>query len=325
LRAAAVLVSVGKDVAREIVTHLDEAQVRRLAEAARYLKRTDPDTLDESLSAFITSLEGVSADLIAGDGLLREVTSEILGEETARRVFDGVAPPPAADEALGPVAMADPEALATVLGREQPQTIALVLGALEPDRACEVMEHLPEEKRPEVIRRLALVEAVSPEVLRQVGAALASELRAVMAGGVRRLEGRAAALEMLRRSPQETQDEVIEAIAAVNAELADELKQSLFTFEDLSLLTDRDIQALLKEVESQTLVTALKGASPELRDKILGNMSSRAADLVRDDLEAMGPLRLAVVERAQKEIAEIALNLASEDRITIVRPSDEMV
>jgi len=325
LRAAAVLVALGRDAARSIVQHLDESQVRKLATAARQLRHHGSADMEESLTTFISSLDGLTADLASGDGMLRELTAETWGEETARRAFDGVAPPPPADEALGPVALADPEALATVLGREQPQTIALVLGALETSRSCEVMEHIPDEKRTEVIRRLALVEAVSPEVLREVGNALATELRAVMAGGVRRLDGQAAALEMLRRSTAEVQEQVLGSIAESNDELAGNLRRRLFTFQDLSALTDRDIQTLLKEVEGSQLVMALKGCDPALADKILGNMSTRAAELIRDDLEAMGPVRLAAVEKVQQEIADIALRLSEEERITIVRASDALV
>ncbi|RMG18786.1 MAG: flagellar motor switch protein FliG [Deltaproteobacteria bacterium] len=324
-RAAAVLIALGPDLARLVFAHLSEDEIRRIAAAAKDLGAASKETVEASVRTYIEELDGLGADLIAGDGLLRDVAISVVGEEVARRAFDGVAPPPPVDEALGSVLDADPEVLAMVLAREQAQTAALVMAAMEPERAAAVMEHIPEPQRPEILRRMAMVEAVSPDVLREIGQALASELRAAVAGGLRRVDGRTVALEMLRRAPAEQQREVLERIERENPDLAVELRSKLFTFDDLLNLTDRDVQALLKEIDSNDLVVALKGATEEVVQKILGNMSSRAAAMVMDDLQAMGPTRLDVVEEAQGRIVEAALKLADDGRITIVRPSDKMV
>jgi flagellar motor switch protein FliG len=324
-RAAAVLVGLGQQIAASIFQQLAESDVRRVAAGAKELRSLQPAAVTEALTAFIEAMEQVGAEAAAGDVLLREVAAKTLGGDLARRAFDGVVPPPPPDEVLGPVAQADPESLAMVLAREQAQTIALVLSSIDPERAARTMEHIPEAQRPFILRRMASVEAVAPEVLREVGQALASELQAVVAGGMRKVDGKNVALEILRRSPSEQQREVVTEIEKDDPNLAAELRSRLFTFGDLVNLTDRDIQTLLKEIESTQLTMALKGASPELKDKLLKNMSSRAAQMLADDLAALGPVKLSAVESAQNAVVKVALDLSEQGRVTIVRPTDKML
>lgn len=324
-RAAAVLIGLGPQVASDIFKQLTELDVRRVAAGAKELRRASPTAVTDALKTFIEAMERVGADATAGDELLLEIAVKALGGEVARRAFDGIVPPPPPDEALGPIAQADPEALAMVLAREQPQTIALVLSSIDSERAAQTMEHLPEAQRPLILRRMATVESVAPEVLREVGQALASELQAIVAGGLRRVDGKNIALEVLRRSPSEQQREIVAQIEHDDAALAAELRSKLFTFADLSNLHDRDVQVLLKGVEATQLTVALKGSTDELKDKLLHNMSSRAAEMLRDDLAAMGPVKLSAVEAAQAAIVKTAMELSEAGRITIVRPTDKML
>lgn len=325
LRAAAVMLSLGPEVATELFRLLDESEVRRIAAGAKALKRSAPAVVGDALNVFIDGMQSVTADLAGGDGTLREMAMAALGPDIARRAFDGVAAPPPPDEVLGPIAEADPEALAMVLTREQAQTVALVLSAMAPEKAAAVMAHVPEPQRPAIVRRMATVESVAPEVLREVRAALTEELQAVVAGGMRKVDGKSAALEVLRRASAAQQGEVISAIEKDDPNLANDLRQKLFTFDDLTRLTDRDIQSLLKDVDSSQLPLALKGASEELRTKLLRNMSSRAAEMLRDDLAAMGPVKLSVVEQAQATVTKLATELAEKGKITIIRATDKLV
>jgi flagellar motor switch protein FliG len=242
-----------------------------------------------------------------------------------RRAFDGVKPPPEPDEVLGPVSQADPEALAMVLAREQAQTVALVLSAIDPDRSAQVMEHLPETMRPAILRRMATVESVAPEVLREVGQALSQELRALVAGGMRAVDGKAVALRILRQTPSTEQGAIVEEIERDDPSLAEELRSRLFTFDDLLDIGDRDVQTLLRELDMSQLTVALRGATLEIKDKFLRNMSSRAAQMLSDDLAAMGPVRLATVEAAQAEVVRTALELTRSGQITVIRPADKVL
>ena len=323
-RAAALLLGLGPDVAAVIFQHLDEPCVRAIAAGAKHIRR-QPNAVPQALSVFVESLDMIGGDTAAGDGLLREIASQVLGADVVRRAFDGAAAPPQADEVLGPVALADPEALAMALAREQPQTVALVLGAMEGGRAGIVLKMLPEAQRPQILRRLASLEAVSPEVLREVGNALSIELRASVSTGMRRFDGKGAAIELLRRTPAAQQSEVVQEIEKDDPELAAELRTKLFTFQDLVNLSDRDIQTFLREVDTARLGVALKGASSLIRDKILKNMSSRAAQMLSDDISAMSPVKLADVELAQSELVKIAFTLSEQGRITVVGPADKMV
>jgi flagellar motor switch protein FliG len=314
----------GPDIAAVIFQHLDEPSVRAIAAGAKHIRR-QPNAVPQALSVFVDSLDMVGGDTAAGDGLLREAAAQVLGADVVRRAFDGAAAPPQADEVLGPVALADPEALAMALSREQPQTVALVLGAMEGGRAGMVLKMLPEAQRPQILRRLASLEAVSPEVLREVGNALSIELRASVSTGMRRFDGRGAAVELLRRTPAAQQSEVVQEIEKDDPELAAELRTKLFTFQDLVNLSDRDIQTFLREVDTARLGVALKGASMVIRDKILKNMSSRASQMLSDDINAMSPVKLADVELAQSELVKIAFTLSEQGRITVVGPADKMV
>jgi flagellar motor switch protein FliG len=324
-RAAAVLLGVGADAASTIFKMFGEPELRRVALGAKDLRSAPTARVSESLETFIQAMETVGGDAAAGDDLLREVASRALGPDLARRAFDGVIPPPPPDEVLGPVSQADPEALAMVLGREQPQTIALVLSSLEAWRAAGVVDRLPEKVRPDVLRRMATIESVAPEVLREVGQALSSELKALVAGGMRRVDGKATALEILRRINPQQQGVVIAEIEKEDQTLAAELRGRLFTFNDLITLADRDLQQLLREIDAAKLTVALKGATADVRQKFLQNLSARAAEMLSDDLAAMGPVKLSSVEAAQQEIAKLAQELASQGRITIVGASEKML
>jgi flagellar motor switch protein FliG len=323
-RAAAVLLGLGPEVAAAVFRLLDETSVRQIAMGARELRRT-PENVPPALNAFVDAMDSIGGDALAGDGLLREMAVRVMGQEAARRAFDGVAAPVPVDETLGAVSTADPEQLAMILSREQPQTAALVLGALDATRASAVIKHIPEAKRPNILRRLATLESVDPDVLREVGQALSNELNQNVSLGSRRLDGKAAAIQLLRRCPAAQQSEVVAEIEKEDPDLATDLRGKLFTFEDLSNLTDRDLQTLIREIDMGQLAVALKGGSLSVKEKLLKNMSSRAAQMLNDDINAMGPVKLAAVEGAQGELVKIAFGLAEQGRITMVGPADKMV
>jgi flagellar motor switch protein FliG len=324
-RVAALMLALGQEMAAELFRNLGELEVRQIALGARELKRAGPEALTESLQTFVDAMNQGGVDTLVGDEVLRRVVGSVLGAETVRRTFDAQPPGNAPEELLGPVADADAESLGMVLAREQPQTVALVLSSLTPERAVAVMEKLPMTIRPEVVRRMAVVEAVAPEVLREVRLALTSELQSLVSEGMRRVDGRTAALEILRRSPAAQQTEILTNIEKDDPTLSNDLRSKLFTFEDLTRLSDRDLQTLMKDLDMKQVTVALKGASPEVKDKFLRNMSSRAAELLEDDLSAMGPVKLSEVEAAQGEIAKVAIDSAEKGRITIVRPTDKML
>ncbi len=324
-RVAALFMGLGPEAAARLFKEMTELEIRQIALGSREIRRMGPNAIPDSLSTFCESMQAAGVDALGGDSMLRKMATDLLGPDTVKRTFDAEPPAHMPEDLLGPVASADAESLSMVLAREQPQTIALVLSSLKPERAAQVMDRLPLAIRPQVVRRMAVVEAVAPEVLREVRNALSGELHALVAEGMRRVDGRLAALEILRRSPATQQTEILAAIERDEPNLANELRSKLFTFEDLTRLSDRDLQSLMKDLDMKQVTVALKGGSPELREKFLKNMSSRAAELLQDDLAAMGPVKLSDVEGAQAEIAKVAIEAAEKGRITIVRPTDKML
>ena len=324
-KAAAILLGLGSDVASELFKMLGEQEVRRIAIGARELRKGAQEDVPDALREFVEAMERVGGDAAAGENVLREAAERGLGPEMTKRAFEQLTSAPAPDELLGGLSQADADSLAMVLTREQPQTVALLLSSIDRPLALAVMERLPAEQRPAILRRMATIESVAPEVLAEVGQALSGELRAVVSGGMRKVDGRSTTLEILRRSSVEEQGVVLQEIERVDEALAADLRTKLFTFDDIALLSDRDLQTLIKELDTNRLLPALKGASAELRQKFLRNMSTRAAQTLEDDLAAMSAIKLSVVEKAQAEIAKIALTLSESERITLVRPTDRLL
>jgi flagellar motor switch protein FliG len=325
MKAAAFLLGIGPEAASAVFRQMAEPDIRLVALGAKALKKASAGVVPDALASFVTAMDELGSDTAVSDQVLREAAVKALGLDVARRVFDGDAPPPPTDEMLGPVSQADPEALAMVLSHEAPQTIALVLSSIDAPRAGAVMERIPEKYRPDILRRMAVIDSVAPEVLREIGQALSTELKAVVAGGMRKVDGKAVMLDILRRCSANQQTEVIAEIEKDNTQLAAELRGRLFTFDDLKHLSDRDLQQLLREVDTNKLAVALKGSTPELKTKLLGNLSARAAQMLEDDLAAMGPVKLSTVETAQGEIAKLTQEIAQQGRITIVSATETML
>ncbi len=325
-RSAAIVLALGPDVSRGILSHLSEDDMRALAAGAKSLREQPPQAMSSALRTFVDSLGGFETDMLAGDGLLKDLLAEALGLDVAERAFAEDRPPAPPDEILGPLLEAEPEDLALLLAHEKAQTVALLLSAMDPAKAIEIFERLPEENRSKIVQRVARVESVSPEVLEDVVVALVSELRSMGSRrGRRKLDGKAAAIEILRRIPAADQSAAIEEIEDQDPELADALRAKLFTFEDLINLGDKDIQTMLKEVDVTQLTVALKSATDTVKTKILENMSGRVAQMLLDDLESMGPVRLSDVEKAQEDLVRVVMSLAEDGRITIVSGNEAML
>ena len=323
-KAAAVLLGVGPEVAAQIFKTLDERIVERIAAGARDL-RHDPAIVPAALDAFVNAMTSLNADAYGADGYLREATARAMGLDVAKRIFDVQLEEKPVSENFTALSEADPESLAMLLSRELPQTAAVVLSILDRTRALAVLKHIPVEQRPQIVRRLATLESVAPEVLREVGQGLTEELSASVPANTRRVDGHSVAVELLRAVPAAQQSEVVGEIEKDDPELAATLRGKLFTFGDLMNLTDRDMQTLIREIDMSQLSTALKGAPDAIKARFTKNMSSRAGQMLEDEIEAMGPVKLAAVESAQAELVKSAFSLAEQGRITIVNPTDKMV
>jgi flagellar motor switch protein FliG len=314
-KAAVLLVALGAKRASAVLSHLDHNDVEFLSARMAAIWTVEPDLRDAVFEEVAERLVHSQNLTVGGVGYARQVLVELLGEARA-------------DEMLGGLSHSDgfrpfdflrgtpPDQICTFLKDEAPQTIALVLSSLYSGTAGRVLSELPVDLRTEVSRRIALMGETNPDVIRDVHQGLLSKLSAISTQEFASPGGVDSLAEMLNSAGRSAERAVIEGLATTDPELADEVRMRMFTFEDVVELEDRDIQLILREVDQKDLVLALRGVPEALSEKILGNLSQRGAEMLRDDLEVSPPQRRAVVEEAQGKIVAVVRRL--EEAGTIV-------
>jgi flagellar motor switch protein FliG len=287
------------------------------------LNNVSTDSIRGVFDDFAFFVEHEPVLLEGGADYLRDALDRAVGQEKAMSLL-GELPE---QEVVRPVTLGnvDPKTLANVLESEHPQTIALLLANMDARQAATVLGHMSEEIQQEVMGRVARLERVTPDVIRDIEASIVAELHTIGTSEQREVKGTEQAAALLNNMDRQIGVDLLTRLEEVDESLAVQIRQSMFIFEDLSGVDDRGMQAILKEISSDALLLALKTASPDLKDKFFRNMSSRAADMMRDDLAAMGPARLSDVETAQKEIAQIALRLQEEGTIVIAGAGEDVV
>jgi flagellar motor switch protein FliG len=220
----------------------------------------------------------------------------------------------------------DPAHLLNFIQQEMPQTIALILAYLEPAKASVILQSLPHEVQSEVARRIAIMDRTSPEVLREVERVLEKKLSTLSSEDYTAAGGVSSVVEILNLVDRSSEKQIIEGLEEEDPELAEEIKKKMFVFEDIVMLDDRSIQKVMREVDTQELSKALKSVDSEVQDKIYRNMSKRAAQMLKEDMEFMGPVRLKDVEEAQQKIVSIIRHLEDTGEIVVARAGeDELV
>jgi flagellar motor switch protein FliG len=313
--SAILLLALGEEAAAEVFRHLAPKEVERLGEAMTRLRSTDRDRLQQVLERF-DHTAGRHDSLVAdNDAYVRRVLTRALGEDRARPMLERVAPQ-AGGTGIERLKWMDAESVAAVIAAEHPQIIASVLVHLERDHAAAVLAALGEGLRRDVVLRIARLDSIQPAAMEELDAMLSAALATGDVSRAAKLGGSKTAAELLNMLGGGDAG-VLDAIRERDPELAQEIEDRMFTFDDLIRVDDRGIQTLLREVQSDQLVVALKGADPALREKVFRNMSQRAAESLREDLEARGPMRISEVEAQQREILQTARRLADEGQIVI--------
>jgi flagellar motor switch protein FliG len=313
-KALLFLVSLDEGVATRVLSHLSDDEVRKLRESSDRMTEAPPSALEAVYHEFLERVRaGMPASLRGSNAYLRRLAGNALGEGRAAELWSDDADP------SSPLARLETSVLEALLAAEQPQTVAVILSQLSASKATPIIERMDPARRQDVLLRLARLESVPEQVLQSIERAFAAHAETFAHIQRTEIPGRKAAASILKRLPDEMGQELIDALRGSDAETADELEKSLFTMEDLCRVDSRGMQQLLKEVPTDQLVTALKTASEELKEKVFGNVSSRAADLLHEELELMGPVRLSEVEEAQQAIVQTALELEREGRIAIAR------
>ena len=320
--AAILLMSMGEEGAAEVFKQLEPKEVQALGETIAKLKTINKERVGTVLDKFIEETKGIETLVSDTDEYVKSVLRKALGDDKANilieRIIQG-----GDTTGIESLKWMDPASVAELLRNEHPQIVAAILAHLDADQGSSVLKFFTERHRNEVMVRLATLDGIQPSALKDLNEVLAR----VLSGGtqMRRsaLGGVKPSAEIINLLGSALETSVLDYIREADSDLAQKIMDNMFTFDDLGKLDDKGFQALLKEVQTESLIISLKGASPEIREKVFKNMSSRAAETLREDLESRGPVKLSDVENEQKEMLKIVRRLADEGQITLASGGDD--
>ncbi len=322
-RAAIFLMSLNESEAAEIMRHMPVGDVQKIGQAMATLRNVSRTQADQVLANFTSSIETQAPLSSASPQSLKRLLSKSLGEDKATSLMERfVDDQPKGLESLQ---MMDPKEITEIVLHEHPQVIAIVLAGLDPAKSAKVISELPRKMSTDIITRVAKMQEIPQDAIIELDNVM--QHRFSQSGGFKSTEigGVRSAAEILNILEKDIEQKVIEELDERDPSLSQEIQDSMFVFENLLEADDRGIQALVREVTSDVLILALKGADETIQDKIFGNMSKRAAELLRDDLEAKGPVRITDVEEAQKEIVAAARKLVDDGKLMIGTGGNDFV
>lgn len=321
---AAILINyLGKDALRVLLKRLDDGDIRKLINQMTKFRVVPVHVTKRVLEEYYEMISETEDYIFTEQTSSKDVIVDALGEERARGILGGLNITSGGQRSLESLEMVDAKSLATFLVNEHPQTVAVILAHLEPEKKGEVLKRLPEALQAEVVLRMANLEHVDPELIREIDKVLKHQLANTATVEQSALGGVQPVAEMLNVMDKNTETSIMSRLEEKDPLLAEEIRKLMFVFDDIVKIDDRGIQALLKEVPNDKLLLALKTASEDIRTKIFKNISARAAEMLREDLGNMGPSRLSDVEGAQQEIVNAARRLEAEGKILIARGGSE--
>ncbi|NLT23397.1 MAG: flagellar motor switch protein FliG [Syntrophorhabdus sp.] len=323
-KAAILLLTMDDEVTKDVMKGLDEEEIEAIGKEITNLKLIPDHVVHRVQEEFMTKVSKKSKNVVGGESKFRLLVKKSFDEDRAEMLLGNL------DTKKGVpgefLKRCDARVLANVIREEHPQTMALVLSVLGTKKAGDAISCLPERVQADVVVRMANLEKVDLKILSEVESVIRDQLESTMGGAEgKQLGGVEVVASILNQMDRTLESELLGRLEETNPELAEKIRQLMFTFEDLANLDDRSIQVLLKEVSSEDIGIALKGASDSMKEKIYSNMSERAAAMLKEDLEAMGPVRLSDVEKAQVKIAMIAKKLESEGKIFLSRGNEEFI
>jgi len=315
-KTAILLVSLERKAAGEILKQLDESTVESVSREIAHLGSVTAEVRERVVAEFHALALAHSYTEAGGLMYAKGLLSESLPEGEASRIIEQIERQFYA-KPFNFLQKAETETLMTFIIDEHPQTIALILAHLTPEKASELLSGLNDEKKVEVISRISRMEQTSPDVIKEVEYSLEQRLSGMMTDGLQRVGGVESVASILNLTDRSTEKSILESLDQDDPELVEEIRRLMFVFEDILLVNDRGVQSFLKEVETADLVLALRTASEELKEKIFSNMSERAAQNIKEEMEYMGPVRLNDVEMAQQKIVDIVRRLEESGEIII--------
>ncbi|MGM0411010.1 MAG: flagellar motor switch protein FliG [Bacillota bacterium] len=323
-KAAVLLVSLGPDVSAQIFKHLDDEEIEELTLEIANMRKVNSDVKDKTLREFYQLVEAKDYINRGGIDYARDVLKKALGDEKAKDILERLT----ATLQVRPfdaIRNTDPSQLLNFIQGEHPQTIALVLSYLQPSQASQVLSSLPQEIQTEVSKRIAVMDRTSPDIIKEVEKVLEKKLSSVVTNEYASAGGIEAIVDVLNQVDRGTEKNILDHLEDDDPELAEEIRQRMFVFEDITVLDDRAIQLVVRQVDSHEIALALKTASDEVKEKLLSNMSNRAREMLEEDMEYMGPVRVREVEEAQQDIVNVIRELEDSGEIVIARGEESEV
>lgn len=315
-KAAILLLSLGETDAAQVLRHMGPKEVQKVGVAMAQMRNVHREQVEQVMGEFVEIVGDQTSLGVGADSYIRKMLTQALGEDKANNLIDRILLG-GNTSGLDSLKWMEPRAVADVIRYEHPQIQAIVVAYLDPDQAAEVLSHFDHKVRLDIVLRVSSLNTVQPSALKELNLILekqfagnANSTRTTM-GGVKR------AADIMNYLDSGVEGALMDAIREVDEDLSGQIEDLMFVFDNLADVDDRGIQALLREVSSDVLVLALKGSDEGIREKIFRNMSKRAAELLRDDLEAKGPVRVSEVEGAQKEILTIARRMAESGEIVL--------
>jgi len=303
---------------------MDASEVERLGRCMSSMGTVAGDVVDKIIDDFVEMVGSEEGAVTLGKGYAENLVSKALGEDKAKSIVNKISEGKEY-RSLAILDDIDSKMITDIIRNEHPQTIALILAHLSPEKPGTILPGLPEDLRAEVVLRISHLEGVPPDVVSDVAEMLESEVNSMGNMGGRKLGGIKTVADILNQMDNATESSILSKIEETDPKLVDEIRQLMFIFDDLVLVDDRGIQEVLKEISSDDLAKALKTAGEAVKEKIFKNMSERAVDMLNEDIEDMGPIRLSDVEKAQQAIAQVAMKLEGEGNLVIKGRGSEEV
>ena len=323
-KAAILLLYLGNDVTSKVFEHMDDDEIKKISKSMAHLGHVPRSAIMQVVEDFTGVINPEAGIFSQGEEFVRKILVKALGPVKADMLMEELQASSYGDlvDILGNM---DSKSIANFLSQEHPQTVAVILAKLKSKQTSEIISLLPQELQAEVVLRIADVEQVSPDILQEIDDVIRREIKSM--GGVQRYKvgGVEKVVDMFNHFDRSKEKQILDKLDVLSPPLAEIIRKHLFTFEDIFKLDDRGIQAIMREVSNDTLTLAMKTSPDEVKDKIFRNISSRAAEMIKEDLEVMGPVRLSDVDKAQSEIIKVVRKMEEEGKIVLAGRGGEDV
>lgn len=315
-RVAVLLICLGEDATSQIFEELSDDEVRQVTRAMATIDHIPMDIKEKVFSSYREYQSRFAGLFVKGGDFAKKAIASTPGDTRSKFLMDQFLSG-TETKSLETIALMAPPMVAGLLEHEHPQTVALILSTQHIEHAADILTHLPAEIRADVAYRISKIEKISPAVLSGIEDALHREIGLVSGNAHKKVGGIDAVVGILNHMQNNLDADILEDMEQTDPDMAEEIRKKMFTFENLVALDGRSLQMILREINNDSLTLALKTASEQMREKIFANMSTRAADMIRDDLDAMGPVRLSEVELMQQSIVKIAMKLEEEGKLVL--------